>query len=129
RLRSAVNAGTRDSGRALATDLAILAVASFALLVTIILWFDNAQGFLTGNGVFKTAELRPWISDPDNAPLNPSNYLFYPLYGALCRLLDSLGILVGDPRRQLTILNATSATLCLCVVYLLARTLSGSRAL
>jgi hypothetical protein len=122
-----VSAHTKASGRGLATDLAVLAVASFGLLVGIILWFDNAQGFLTGNGVFKTAELRPWIADPANAPLNPSNYLFYPLYGVLCRLLDGLGVLAGDPRRQLTILNAASATLCLCVVYLLARTLSGSR--
>src|SRR6185369_8305121 len=102
---------------------------SFALLVAIILWFDNAQGLLTGNGVFKTAELRPWIADPASAPLYPSNYLFYPVYGALCRLLDSLGVLVGDPRRQLTLLNAASASLCLCVVYALARSLTGSRAL
>jgi hypothetical protein len=111
------------------TDLALLALGGFALLVVIILWLDNAQGTLTGNGVFKTIELRPWISDPATAPLYPSNYLFYPLYGAGCRLLDALGILAGDPRRQLTILNAASAALCLCVVYLLARALSRSRAL
>ena len=110
-------------------DLALLAAGSFALLVGIILWFDNAQGLLTGNGVFKTAELRPWIADPATAPLYPSNYLFYPAYGTLCRLLDGLGILAGDPRRQLTLLNAASASLCLCVVYALARSLTGSRAL
>ena len=115
--------------RALATDLALLATGSFALLVAVILWFDNAQGLLTGNGVFKTAELRPWIADPARAPLYPSNYLFYPVYGALCRLLDGLGVLAGDPRRQLTLLNAASASLCLCVVYALARSLTGSRAL
>jgi hypothetical protein len=108
-------------------DLVPLALASFALLVGIILWLDNAQGFLTGNGVFKTVELRPWIVDPAAAPLFPSNYLFYPTYGALCRLLDGLGVFAGDPRRQLTILNAASASLCLCIVYALAHSLTRSR--
>jgi hypothetical protein len=113
--------------RALGTDLALLAVGGFVLLVLVILWFDNAQGNLTGNGVFKTHELRPWIDDPASAPLYPSNYLFYPVYGALCRLLDGLDIFAGDPRRQLTILNAASAALGLCVVWRLALTLSSSR--
>jgi len=118
-------------GPALSTalDLALLALGGFALLVVLVLWFDNAQGTLTGNGVFKTIELRPWIDDPATAPLYPSNYLFYPLYGAGCRLLDALGVLAGDPRRQLTILNAASASLSLCVVYLLARALDASRAM
>lgn len=113
--------------RALGTDLALVAVGGFVLLVLVILWFDNAQGSLTGNGVFKTHELRPWIDDPASAPLYPSNYLFYPVYGALCRLLGGLGVFAGDPRRQLTILNAASAALCLCVVWRLALALSGNR--
>jgi hypothetical protein len=113
--------------RAQATDLALLAIGGFVLLVLVILWFDNAQGSLTGNGVFKTAELKPWIRDPASAPLYPSNYLFYPVYGALCRLLDGLGVFAGDPRRQLTILNAASAALCLCVVWRLALALAASR--
>lgn len=113
--------------RALGTDLVLLASGGFVLLVVIILWFDNAQGNLTGNGVFKTAELRPWIADPATAPLYPSNYLFYPVYGALCRLLDALGVFTGDPRRQLTILNAASAALCLCVVWRLALALGADR--
>lgn len=112
-----------------AGDLVLLALGSFVLLVGIIQWFDNAQGTLTGNGVFKSIELRPWIDDPATAPLYPSNYLFYPLYGALCRLLDALGVLAGDPRRQITVLNAASASLCLCVVYLLARALGRNRAI
>jgi hypothetical protein len=108
-------------------DLALLVVGSSAVLIALILWFDNAQGGLTGNGVFKSLELKPWVVDPANAPLYPSNYLFYPLYGALCRLLDLLGVFAGDPRRQLTILNAVSASLCTGVAYLLARALTGGR--
>jgi hypothetical protein len=115
--------------RALGAETALLGAAAFALLLGIIAWFDNAQGFLTGNGVFKTAELKPWISDPATAPLYPSNYLFYPVYGALCRLLDALGVMAGDPRRQLTILNAASASLAVCIVYRLASALTNSRPL
>ena len=65
--------------------------------------------------------------DPAHAPLYPSNYLFYPVYGALCRGLDLLGVFAGDPRRQITILNAVSCSLCLCAVYLMVRTLTGDR--
>ena len=118
---------TASSKGGYAADLALLAVGGSALLIAIILWFDNAQGGLTGNGVFKSLELKPWVVDPDNAPLYPANYLFYPVYGALCRVLDLLGVFAGDPRRQITILNAVSASLCLCAVYLMVRALTGDR--
>lgn len=110
-------------------DLALLAVGGSAFLIAIILWLDNAQGGLTGNGLFKSLELKEWVVDPANAPLYPSNYLFYPVYGVLCRMLDLLGAFAGDPRRQITILNALSASLCLCCVYLLVRHLTGDRLL
>lgn len=108
-------------------DLALLAVGGSALLIALILWFDNAQGGLTGNGVFKSLELKPWVVDPAHATLYPANYLFYPVYGALCRGLDLLGVFAGDPRRQITILNALCAGLCLCAVYLMVRALTGER--
>lgn len=116
----------RKSG-APAFDLVLLAAGALLLFVGLIVWLDNAQGGLTGNGIAKSLELKPWIADPSHAPLYPANYLFYPVYGALCRLLDALGILPGDPRRQLTILNAASASLCLCVVYALIRVMTGDR--
>ena len=89
----------RSQGFGTIADLALLVLGGGALLIAIVLWFDNAQGGLTGNGLFKSLELKPWVVDPANAPLYPSNYLFYPLYGALCRLLDFLGVFAGDPRR------------------------------
>ncbi len=110
-----------------AADLALLAVGGSTFLIALILWFDNAQGGLTGNGVFKSLELKAWAVDPANAPLYPSNYLFYPVYGALCRALDLLGVFAGDPRRQITILNAVSCGLCLCAAYLMVRALTGDR--
>src|SRR5262245_48428751 len=108
-------------------DLALVILGGGALLIAIVLWFDNAQGGLTGNGVFKSLELKPWVVDPANAPLYPSNYLFYPIYGALCRLLDLLGVFPGDPRRQMTILNAASCALSFAIIYLLIRKLTGRR--
>jgi hypothetical protein len=117
--------GARSAGRL--ADPILIAVGGSALLIAIVLWFDNAQGGLTGNGVFKSLELKPWVTDPDNAPLYAANYLYYPLYGALCRLLDLLGVFAGDPRRQITILNAVSGGLSLAVVYMLIRTVTGDR--
>ena len=109
------------------SDLVLLWLATAILLVAVILWFDNAQGGLTGNGIFKSIEMKPWIVDPGSATLNASNYLYYPVYGALCRALDWLGVYVGDPRRQMPILNALSASFCVCTVYALVRHLTGDR--
>jgi hypothetical protein len=116
-----------SSAGSTAIDLALLAIGGSALLIALILWFDNAQGGLTGNGVFKSLELKPWVVDPAHAPLYPSNYLYYPVYGALCRGLDLLGVFAGDPRRQITVLNAVSCSLCLCAVYLMVRALTRDR--
>jgi hypothetical protein len=111
-----------------AIDLAALALGGAGLLIALILWFDNAQGGLTGNGVFKAFQLKPWIVDPALARLDPSNYLYFPAYGALCRLLDAVGVFAQDPRRQITILNAACGGLCLCITYLLVRAITGQRA-
>ncbi len=118
---------SRSGSRGHLADGALLLVGGFALLLCVILWLDNAQGGLTGNGVFKSMELQPWIADPAGAPLYPSNLLFYPVYGALCRGLDALGVFAGDPRRQIAVLNAASASLCLVAVYLLVRRLTHDR--
>ena len=109
----------------LVLDVFLLALGGFAFLVALILWFDNAQGLLTGNGVFKTLTVAVDRGSRERAPAYSSNYLLYPLYGAGCRLLDALGVMAGDPRRQLTLLNAASAALSLGVVYLLARALGS----
>jgi hypothetical protein len=111
----------------LLADLVLVIAGGAALLIAIVLWFDNAQGGLTGNGVFKALELRPWVTDPGHAALFPSNYLYYPLMGALCRGLDALGVFAGDPRRQLTIINALSGALSLGIVYLLVRAVTADR--
>ncbi|TAJ35278.1 MAG: hypothetical protein EPO67_04810, partial [Reyranella sp.] len=60
------------------SDMLALLFGSFVFLVTFILWFDNTQT-VTSNGVFKALTVRTWMTDPANAYLDPSNYLYYPL--------------------------------------------------
>ena len=91
-----------------------------------IVWLDSAEG-ITGNGVFKAIQAKPWIANPATAPLDPANYLYFPIVGAVCRLLDLIGVFPGDPRRQITVINAFSAAMCLCVVYLLVREITQRR--
>jgi hypothetical protein len=123
------NTGISSRPRGYIADLATLVVGGSAFFIAVILWFDNAQGGLTGNGVFHSYQLRPWITDPANAQLDQSNFLYYPIFGAGCRLLDLLGIFVGDPRRQVTILNALCGAVCLGVVYALVRHLTQNRSI
>ncbi|MDP1838718.1 MAG: hypothetical protein Q8N31_10315 [Reyranella sp.] len=109
-------------------DLSTIFALSMAVFVALILWFDNAQG-ITSNGVFKAVTIKAWVADSANASLETSNYLYYPVMALFCRLLDVIGVFPGDPRHQLTIINAFSAALCLCIVYLLVRQLTGRRSI
>lgn len=116
----------KGSLRGYRIDLLIIFVLGFAGLIALITWLDNAEG-ITGNGIFKAVQAKPWISNPATARLDPSNYLYFPFVGAFCRLLDLIGVFAADPRRQLTIVNAFSAALCLCIVYALVREITQSR--
>lgn len=107
-------------------DLLIIFIVGFAGLIALMFWLDNAEG-ITGNGIFKAVQAKPWISNPAAAPLDPSNYLYFPFVGVFCRLLDLLGVFAGDPRRQLSIVNAFSAALCLCIVYMFVREITRNR--
>ncbi len=116
--------GASSRGRRI--DLLLIFVVGLAGLIALISWQDNAQG-ITSNGIFKAIQAKPWISNPSTAPLDPSNYLYYPFVGTFCRLLDLIGVFAADPRRQLSIVNAFSAALCLCIVYMLVRQITQSR--
>ena len=107
-------------------DLLLVFVAGFAGLIALMSWLDNAEA-ITGNGVFKAIQAKPWISNPSTARLDPSNYLYFPFVGAFCRLLDLIGVFAADPRRQLCVVNAFCAALCLCIVYMLVRQITQSR--
>lgn len=97
------------------------------MLVALILHIDDPQA-LTSNGVFKAVTIKRWIADPVRGVLDHSNYLYYPFMAVLCHALDLVGVLPGDPRHQLPLLNSLFAALGLCVIYLLVRQITGSRA-
>ena len=76
--------------------------------------------------MYKSIQAEPWIADPAHARLDPSNYLYFPLYGALARGLDSLGILRGVPWKQFAYLNALWASLAIVFVYAFVHRVTGS---
>ena len=48
----------------------------------LIAWLQNVH-IITANGMYKSIQAEPWIADSAHARLDPSNYLYFPLYGAL----------------------------------------------
>ena len=101
---------------ALGWQLLLAFVLSLLVLCGLIAWLQNVH-IITANGMYKSIQAEPWIADPGHARLDPSNYLYFPLYGALCRLLDALGIERGVPWKQFAYLNAFWASLCIVFVY------------
>ncbi len=98
---------------------------SLAVLCGLIAWLQNVH-IITANGMYKSIQAEPWIADPSHARLDPSNYLYFPLYGALCRLLDAIGIDRGVPWRQFAWLNAFFASLATTIVYAFVHRVTGS---
>ncbi len=102
---------------------------AFALSLTVLCgligWLQNVH-IISSNGMYKSIQAEPWIADPSTARLDPSNYLFFPLYGVSVRLLDALGILRGVPWKQFAYLNAFWASLGTVVVYAFVHRLTGS---
>lgn len=94
-------------------------------LCGLIVWLQNVH-IITANGMYKSIQAEPWIADPARARLDPSNYLYFPLYGALCRLLDWIGIDRGVPWRQFAWLNAFFASIATTIVYAFVHRLTGS---
>lgn len=89
---------------------------SLIIYNAVIVWLENVH-FMTMTGMFKSIQVEPWIADPGSAYLDHSNYLFFPLYGLLCRLLDELGIHEGIPWKQFAVLNAFWASVCVTLVF------------
>jgi hypothetical protein len=98
---------------------------SLLLFVAVILWLDNVH-VVTMTGMFKSIQAEPWIADPGTARLDASNYLFFPLYGLMCRLLDALGIYRGMAWKQFALLNAFWASLCVALVHVFTYRLWGN---
>jgi hypothetical protein len=110
---------------ALGWQLLLVFVLSLLLLAGLIGWLQNVH-ILTGNGMFKAIQGEPWIEDPAHARLDNSNFLYFPLYGALCRVLDWVGVARGVPWKQFAYINALWASIGVVVVYALVHVLTRS---
>jgi hypothetical protein len=99
-----------------AWHLLLVFAISLLLLCGLIGWLQNVH-IITANGMYKSIQAEPWITDPASARLDQSNYLYFPLYGALARALDALGILKGMPWKQFAYLNAFWASLAVVFIY------------
>ena len=111
-----------------AWQLLLAFVLSLAVLCGLIGWLQNVH-IISSNGMYKSIQAEPWIASPSTARLDPSNYLFFPLYGVSARLLDALGILRGVPWKQFAYLNAFWASLGAVVVYAFVHRLTTSAAI
>jgi hypothetical protein len=109
---------------ALGWQMVLAFILALLFLCGLIGWLQNVH-MITANGMFKSIQAEPWIADPGHARLDPSNYLYFPLYGALARLLDALGILRGQAWKQFAYLNAFWASITVAAVYGFAYRLSG----
>jgi hypothetical protein len=105
-------------------QLALAFLLSFLFLAGLIGWLQNVH-IITGNGMYKAIQAEPWIADFKNARLDPSNYLYFPLYALLAKLLDALGILKGVTWKQFAYLNAFWAALAIVFVYAFVVRLTG----
>jgi len=68
---------------------ALAFVLSLIVLCSLIGWLQNVH-MITANGMYKSIQAEPWIADFRHARLDPSNYLYFPLYGASAKLLDAV---------------------------------------
>lgn len=109
---------------ALGWQLLLTFLLSLAALTGLIGWLQNVN-IITGNGLYKAMQAEPWISDFRHARLDPSNYLYFPLYGALAHLLDLVGFERGVAYEQFAYLNAFFASLGCVFVYGFVHRLTG----
>ncbi|HEY6983337.1 glycosyltransferase family 39 protein [Reyranella sp.] len=100
---------------------------AFVLLLGLMAWLDNVH-LSTTNGLWKSVNVGDWKADFATAALDPSNYLYYPLMAALCRLLDLLDVHGGRIWQQLAVINVAFGALSVAIVYGLVRRLTNRQA-
>jgi hypothetical protein len=105
---------------------ALAFVLSLIFLCSLIGWLQNVH-MITANGMYKSIQAEPWIAGFAEARLDPSNYLYFPLYGASAKLLDTLGILRGAAWKQFAYLNALWASVATAAVFAFVGRLTGDR--
>ena len=76
-----------------------VAVVGTTILLSLIVWLDNVH-IATLNGMYKSIQLEAWIHTPATARLDPSNYIYFPVYGVLCRSSIGSACFVASPRSK-----------------------------
>ncbi|MCU0734559.1 MAG: hypothetical protein MUF20_03405 [Methylotetracoccus sp.] len=114
-------AGARFPRRAahpvsLPTGAFVVTLLTFIALLGFQLYVDNVF-IITTNGLWKSVAVRAWADHADRATIDLANVLYFPVYGALTRLLDGLGIFPGLAWKQMAVLNAAFAAAILGGVY------------
>src|SRR6185436_14399952 len=115
---------TGERAPALGWQMVLGFVLSLLFLAGLIAWLQNVH-MITANGMYKSIQAEPWIADFRHARLDPSNYLYFPLYGASAKLLDALGILRGVAWKQFAYLNAFWASVATAAIFAFVLRLSG----
>jgi hypothetical protein len=119
-------APSRDIERRGWIDVAAVGASASLLLFCLMAWLDNVH-INTTNGLWKSFVVDTWKADFHTGRLDPSNYLYFPSMGALCRLLETLGVYPGQSWHQLAVINVVFAGLAVALIYWLVRHLSGRR--
>jgi hypothetical protein len=111
----------------LAPSELVLAAAFPAVLgICLVVWLDNAH-LNTTNGMWKSIQVDQWKASFEAAPLDTSNYLYFPLMAALCRGLDLLGIYPEQTWRQMALINPLFAGVAVAAMYWMVLCLTGRR--
>src|SRR6187455_3363612 len=105
-------------------QIALAFLLSLLFLCGLIGWLQNVH-MITANGMYKSIQAEPWIADFRHARLDPSNYLYFPLYGASAKLLDAIGVLPGVAWKQFAYLNAFWASVATAAIFAFVLRLSG----
>ncbi len=105
-------------------QLVLVFAVSLTGFAGLIGWLQNVH-IVTANGMYKSIQAAPWINDFAHARLDPSNYLYFPLYGALASLLDAIGVARSATWKQFAYLNAFWASIANVLVYAFVHRLSG----
>ena len=106
-------------------ELALIVAAGSAVLGGAIVFYDNVHRGTT-NGLWKSIDLRAWVALSPDRWTDGDNMLYYPVVGALVRVLPESAF--GAFWQRMAFVNALFGAVVLALTYLIALRLFRSRA-
>jgi hypothetical protein len=107
-------------------DCVVVTLAAFAIALGVCLWVDNVH-LATMNGMWKSLLVDQWKNSPSTARIDQSNYLYFPLEGLFCRILELLGVYAGKTWKQLAIVSVVFGALSTGLVFWFVRRVTDHR--